>query len=413
MVSREDFRCQSRRAIFTALGELVAANERLDPVTVSEKLVEQSLLGVARGSDYLTELADRMVQKPGRPNVRAYARIVRNGAARRRLLDVGRRIIELAEDPEGSSIEELVSGAEREINAVCRPSGSDAPRRVGKVATGLKRRLEKLAAHGQETTGVSSGFQSLDRMTGGFQPTDLVVIAGRPSTGKTALMVNIAERATRNQNDEKAVLFFSLESPAESLALRMMSSVSGIERTRLGTGPRWGDWEQLGKALVDLQERRLFIDDTATTLDTIRTRALRVARSNGLELVFVDALQVVRHCGESGDRGAELEEISWSLKRLARDLRCPVMASSYLHRGPERRGNRRPCLEDLRGSAGIEEAADLVLLVYRDEVYNERSDMPGTIEITMGKNRNGRPLRPHGWEIMAYDESLDRLEDRT
>ena len=275
------------------------------------------------------------------------------------------------------------------------------------------RRLDELARSGG-SAGVPSGFRDLDRMTGGFGRSDLVVIAGRPLMGKTALMVNVAERATRegrSRRDSPAVLYVSLETHAEALVARMMASIAGLERIELSNATP-ARTQALSAALEELKRRPFMIDDRATTADAIRESTLRCAETNGVRMLFVDALQTVRMRPRRHDREAELEEIAWSLKELAWELQCPVIASSYLGRGPERRCDRRPHLADLRDSSAIEEVADLVLLLYRDDVYVEDSSEPGTIEVAMAKNRNR--LRP-GWAShiwLTYRAQIDRVEDR-
>lgn len=261
-----------------------------------------------------------------------------------------------------------------------RPEGE--PRRVGEVATELLRRLDKTAA-------VSTGFDELDRMTGGFQRSDLILVAGRPSMGKTALMLNIAERVTRDQDASQPVLYVSLETPAEVLVGRLLACVTGMERSTLFGSPTVRERESLENGAAELRDRALLIADHAPTVAEIRKSALAASQGGDLRMLFVDALQVVRPQARRTDRGAELEEVAWSLKALARELRCPVVASCYLNRGPERRADRRPYLSDLRGSAALEEAADVVLLLYRDDVYSEGSCRPGMIEISVGKSRGG------------------------
>ena len=290
---------------------------------------------------------------------------------------------------------------------------ADGPRNVGDVAAALMQRLEESARSGK-SVGIPSGFRDLDHMTGGFGRSDFVVIAGRPSMGKTALMLNVAERVTReghSGDDPRAVLFVSLEAHAEALVARMIASLAGLERAELlpATPTRT---QVLNAGLEELKRRPLMIDDRATTVDAIRKSALRCAETNGVGMVFVDALQTVRMQPRRSDRGAELEEIAWSLKEIAWDLQCPVIASSYLSRGPERRSDRRPYLSDLRDSTAIEEVADLVLLLYRDDVYFADSSDPDTMEVAMAKNRNGPRAGRQSRIWLTYRARIDRLEDR-
>ena len=290
---------------------------------------------------------------------------------------------------------------------------ADGPLNVGDVAAAHMRWLDELARSGKPV-GIASGFRDLDRMTGGFGRSDFVVIAGRPSMGKTALMLNVAERATReghSRHDPQAVLFVSLETTAEAQVARMLALIAGLERSELlnATPARTA---VVNAAVGELKRRPLMIDARATTVDAIRKSALRCAETNRLGMLFVDALQTVRSQPRRNDRGAELEEIGRSLKELAWELQCPVIASSYLGRGPERRRNRRPHLSDLRDSSAIEEVADLVLLLYRDDVYVEDSIDPDTMEVAMAKNRNGLHSG-HGRRVcLTYRAHADRVEDR-
>lgn len=280
-----------------------------------------------------------------------------------------------------------------------RPEGE--PRRVGEVAAERLRRLDKAA--------VSTGFDELDRMTGGFQRSDLILVAGRPSMGKTALMLNIAEKVTRDQDASQPVLYVSLETPAEVLVGRLLASVTGMGRRIWTASTTAGERQSLEKGVAALEGRALLIADHAPTVVEIRKGALAASQAGHLRMLFVDALQVVRPQVKRTDRDAELEEVAWSLKALARELRCPVIASCYLNRGPERRADRRPYLSDLRGSAALEEAADLVLLLYRDDVYFEDSTLPETIEVAIAKNRNG-PYTGMGSVWLTYREDIDRVE---
>ena len=276
------------------------------------------------------------------------------------------------------------------------------PRRVGEVAAERLRRLGK-------ATAVSTGFDELDRMAGGFHRSDLILVAGRPSMGKTALMLNIAERVTRDQDASQPVLYVSLETPAEVLVGRLLAAITGMGRRTLYGSPTARERESLEKGGAELNGRALLIDDRAATAAEIRESALAASQAGDLRLLFVDALQVVRPHAKRTDRGAELEEVAWSLKALARELRCPVVASCYLNRGPERRADRRPCLSDLRGSAALEDAADQVLLLYRNDVYCEESILPETTEVATAKNRNG-PCTGMESVWLTYREDIDRVE---
>ena len=385
-----DFYRPAHRIVFEVMAQLANVNQPLDPVTMSQALSGRALLDKVGGNGYLAELVDGT---PGASNVGAYADIVKEQATLRRLISVANEISEAAFLPEGRSSAEVLDEAEQKVFEI----GEDriretSPRRIGQLADHVADKLEALAATGNTITGVASGFIDLDRYTAGFQDSDLVIIAARPSMGKTALMVNIAEHAVSGTDDDGAVLVFSLEQPADQLVMRLLSSVGRIDQTRMRTGHLHSDdWDRFGSARAQIKDKPLYIDDTpALTPNDLRTRARRVAReAGGLKMVMVDYMQLMRPSGKHENRTNEIAEISRSLKAIAKEMNCPLVACSQLNRSLESRTDKRPHMSDLRESGAIEQDADVILFIYRDEVYNPDSADKGMAEIIISKQRNG------------------------
>lgn len=273
---------------------------------------------------------------------------------------------------------------------------------------GALERIEELFQSGGDITGLTTGFIDLDRMTSGLQDSDLVIVAGRPSMGKTSFAMNLVENAA--SHTEKPILVFSMEMPAEQLVIRMMSSLGKIDQTRVRTGKlEQDDWPKLSAAMTKLKEARIFIDDTpALTPTEVRSRARRVAREHGsLGMIMVDYLQLMRVAGSNDGRTAEISEISRTLKAIAKEFSCPMVALSQLNRALEQRPNKRPVNSDLRESGAIEQDADVIMFIYRDEVYHEDSLDKGTAEIIIGKQRNG----PIGTCRLAFQGEFTRFEN--
>lgn len=379
---------REHQLIFRAILKLVHDNKPLDVITVSEELQQMALYEEAGGLSYLGELAKNT---PSAANISAYADIVCERAVLRELITVGTQITEAAFDPEGRASLELLDEAEKKVFDIAekrvRGFGPEAIRTI--VARAIDS-VEKRSQDSNPITGVPSGFIDFDKLTTGLQPGELVIIAGRPSMGKTMLGMNFAEHAAIR--GKKSVLVFSLEMPAETLALRMLSSIGRIDQNKLRTG-RLGeeDWTRLTSAVSLLSQAKLYIDETpALNPMELRARARRIARERDqLSLIVVDYLQLMRGYGSVENRTAEISEISRALKSLAKELRVPIVALSQLNRSLEQRPNKRPVMSDLRESGAIEQDADLIIFIYRDEVYHEDSPDKGTAEIIVGKHRNG------------------------
>lgn len=387
-VTPDDFYRKEHRLIFRAIANLCDENQPADVVTVSEWLEKNAELENAGGLAYLGALANNT---PSAANVVAYAAIVRERALMRNLIRVANNVANSAYNPEGRSAGELLDTAEKNIMDISEQGagrrGSFQP--IKTLLTGAVDRIDKLFRSDSPITGVSSGFSDLDAMTSGLQPGDLVIVAGRPSMGKTSFAMNIAETAAVSQ--KLPVAIFSMEMPGEQLAMRMMSSLGRINAHKVRTGKlEDDDWPRLTHAIGLLADAPMFIDDTpAMTPLELRARARRLKREHGLGMIVVDYLQLMQSPEASENRATEISNITRSLKGLAKELNVPVVALSQLNRSLEQRPNKRPVMSDLRESGAIEQDADVIFFIYRDEVYNEDSQDKGTAEIIIGKQRNG------------------------
>jgi len=407
IVRGEDFYLRQHREIFSAIRALQEGGQPVDIVTTSEWLKNQGTLEPAGGLAYLGELANRT---PGTTNVVAYAKIVRERSVLRALLDAAAEISEKAYQPEGLDTEALIDFAERTVFGI-----SDNDRRalsgfqsIQGLLTQAVDRIEELYQSGAGITGVSTGFKDLDNLTSGLQDADLVVIAGRPSMGKTSLAMNLAENAAVGSKLPVAV--FSMEMPGQQLAMRMLSSLGRINAHRVRTGQlTQDDWPRLTSAMGLLDEAPIFVDDTpALTPSELRSRVRRLTREHGkLGLVIVDYLQLMQTGESSENRAVEVANITRALKVIAKEARVPVAVLSQLNRGLEQRPNKRPIMSDLRESGAIEQDADLILFIYRDEDYNEDSPEKGTAEIIVAKQRNG----PTGTVRLTFLGEYTRFEN--
>ncbi len=406
-VSDGDFYRHDHRLIFRAVARLAERNQPFDVVTLSEQLDNEGQLPQVGGLAYLAELARNT---PSVANIKAYAQIVRERATLRQLIGISAAIADSAYNPEGRGANELLDEAERKIFEIAeaRPK-SGGPIGVNDILTKAIDRIDTLFNSSEAITGVSTGFADLDEKTSGLQPADLIIVAGRPSMGKTTFAMNLVENAVLRT--DKAVLVFSLEMPADSIVLRMLSSLGRIDQTKVRSGKLDDDdWPRLTSAVNLLNDRKLFIDDTAgISPSEMRARTRRLVREHGdLALIMVDYLQLMQIGGSSGEnRTAEISEISRSLKGLAKEFNCPVVALSQLNRSLEQRPNKRPVNSDLRESGAIEQDADVIMFVYRDEVYHPETEYKGVAEIIIGKQRNG----PIGTTRLAFIGKYTRFEN--
>ena len=406
VVAAADFYRPAHRAIFRQIALLVDRGEPVDVVTVSDRLLATGELDAAGGHTYLAELAE---QTPTASNVRAYAKAVRERSVLRQLINAAQDIASAGFNPEGRSSEELVDEAERLIMQISE-SGQKAggPQGMEGLLKGAIDRIEELYNTGCDITGLTTGFIDLDRMTSGLQPSDLVIVAGRPSMGKTSFAMNLVENAALAS--DRPLMVFSMEMPAEQLVIRMLSSLGRIDQSRVRTGKlEQDDWPKLASATEKLKGTQVFIDDTpALTPTELRSRVRKLVREQGdLGMIMVDYLQLMRVAGSGEGRTAEISEISRSLKAIAKEFKCPVVALSQLNRSLEQRPNKRPVNSDLRESGAIEQDADVIMFIYRDEVYNEDSPDKGVAEIIIGKQRNG----PIGSCRLSFQGQFTRFEN--
>jgi replicative DNA helicase len=383
-----DFYRRDHQLIFAAIAELAGRSEPCDAVTLSEYLERNNQLDATGGLVYLATLAR---DTPSAANIRAYADIVRERSQLRRLITVGGEIASSAFNSEGRSATELVDDAERLVFEI-----AESGNKAGNGFVPLKDilgatidRLDMLHQSQGKITGVSSGFDDLDEMTAGLQPGDLIIVAGRPSMGKTTFALNIGENAALGSNTPVAV--FSMEMSREQLAFRMISSLGRVNQGHLRTG-NFGDeeWSRINGAISMMKSAPIYIDDTAALTPTeVRARARRLKREHGLGLVIVDYLQLMQVPGQKENRATEISEISRSLKALAKELSVPVIALSQLNRSVEQRTDKKPVMSDLRESGAIEQDADLIMMIYREEVYDPNTTRKGIADVIITKQRNG------------------------
>ncbi|GAJ73866.1 replicative DNA helicase [Vibrio sp. JCM 18904] len=391
-VVSSDFYSRPHRLIFEGVKTILEAGKPLDLITLSEYLERHELLEDVGGFAYLADLAKNT---PSAANINAYADIVAERAIVRGLIGVANEIADAGYDPQGRSSEDLIDMAESKVFAIAesRTSENEGPQNVDNILEKTLERIELLYKTPQDgvTGGVDTGFTDLNKKTAGLQGSDLVIVAARPSMGKTTFAMNLCENAAMQQ--EKPVLIFSLEMPAEQLMMRMLASLSRVDQTKIRTGQLDDeDWARISSTMgILMQKKNMYIDDSSGLTPTeVRSRARRIAREHGgLSMIMVDYLQLMRVPSLTDNRTLEIAEISRSLKALAKELNVPVVALSQLNRSLEQRADKRPVNSDLRESGSIEQDADLIMFIYRDEVYHPDSPYKGTAEIIIGKQRNG------------------------
>lgn len=388
MLIPRDFYRRDHQLIFEAIGGIVESQGPVDAVTVSEALERRGVLTEAGGLAYLATLSR---DTPSAANARAYAEIVRERALLRALVSAGGEIAAAGLNPEGRSAADLVDHAERLVFEIAEKgtSSREGFQAVKKILPQTIDRIDMLHQNPGAFTGVSTGYAELDRMTNGLQKGDLVIIAGRPSMGKTTLAVNIAEHAAISGRVPAAI--FSMEMSSEQVTLRMISSLGRVSQGHLRTGQLSAeDWPRITSATEVLSQAPIFIDESPSLSPTeVRARARRLKREHGLGLIVVDYLQLMQVSGNTENRATEISEISRGLKALAKELELPVIALSQLNRSVEQRTEKKPVMSDLRESGAIEQDADLILLIYREEVYDPNTTRRGIADIIIAKQRNG------------------------
>jgi len=410
IIEFSDFEGQDHQNIFQSMGELVNSNKPLDPLTVSDRLDSKNLLTRAGGKNYLIDLAST---SPSAANLEAYAGMIRQKSISRRLMKINSEISELIINPQGKDASELLDEAETKIFSL----NDEASRtsiniqKLDELIPQSIERMNKIAKSGSSLLGASTGYKDLDSKLQGLQDGDLIIVAARPSMGKTALSMNIVENLILNKDIAGGVLVFSLEMPSESLTIRLLASNAKIDQQKVRSASmNQGDLKKFMESSSKLKDLPLYIDDSSMLSPMeLRARARRIARQepNGLSLIVVDYLQLMQIPGSQENRVNQISEISRSLKMLAKELNVPVIALSQLNRAVEQRPNKRPIMADLRDSGAIEQDADVILFIYRDEVYNEDSEEGNKAEIIIGKQRNG----PIGKVNLTFLKEFTRFED--
>ncbi len=408
IVQETDFYRKDHRLVFRAMHTLVENGDPTDIVTVAEWLENHQLLDEAGGMPTLAGIAENT---PTAAHIETYARIVYKRSTLRQLAEATSDIVDAVFKPRGRGSDEVLDYAEQRIFEIAERQGRGlrqyAP--IKNLLAGALKRIDELFHMKTPITGISTGYDDFDKKTAGLQTSDLIIIAGRPSMGKTAFAVNIAEHAVIKE--KKSVAIFSMEMSSQQLAMRIIGSLSRISQQKIRTGDLDDeDWPRLTSTISLMEDAKLFIDDTpALTPVELRARSRRIARDHGLDLIIVDYLQLMQVSGTVENRVTEISEISRSLKAMAKELDVPVIALSQLNRSLEQRPNKRPIMSDLRESGAIEQDADLILFIYRDEVYNEDTPDKGVAEIIISKQRNG----PIGMIKLTFRGEITRFENHT
>ncbi|HEY7924302.1 MAG TPA: replicative DNA helicase [Vicinamibacteria bacterium] len=403
LLTKEDFYRDAHRRIFDAMAALAERSQPIDLVTLKDELARESALEAVGGAQYLAALVDGV---PRITNVEHWSRIIKEKAVLRNLIHAGNRIVQSCLEGEDEAAA-LLDQAEQSIFSIAEKRIRTGFQSMREIVKESFRTIDQLSQSKDVVTGLATGFVDIDEMTSGLQKGDLVIVAARPAMGKTSFCLNVAQHVALRVGE--TVGLFSLEMSKEQLALRLLCADARIDAHRLRTGKlNEKDWARLAKSYNDLSQSRLFIDDSATISPLeMRAKCRRLKAEHGLALIIVDYLQLVTSAGRSENRQQELSAISRSMKGLAKELACPVIALSQLSRAPEARTDRRPQLSDLRESGAIEQDADIVMFIYREEEYKPTDENRGIAEIIIGKQRNG----PTGSRKLAFIKEFTRFEN--
>ncbi|WMC18802.1 MAG: replicative DNA helicase [Enterobacteriaceae bacterium PSpicST2] len=408
-ININDFYSNQHKIIFEEINFLLNKGKPLDLITLSESLKKKNKLNLIGGFSYLIELSQNI---PNISNIIAYTDIIHERAIIREIIIAANEIADACYNPMGKNYEELIDLAETKIFKISeiRSKRDEGPQSIDKILDDTISNVELFYKNPNNgITGINTGYLDLNEKTGGLQKSDLIIIASRPSMGKTTFAMNLCENAAMTQ--EKPVLIFSLEMSGEQIMIRMLSSLSRIHQTKIRTGQlNDNDWLRISKVIgILLENQNIYIDDSSNlTPNEIRTRARRVYReNNGISLIMIDYLQLIRVPNLSNNRTLEITEISRSLKSLAKELNVPILALSQLNRSLEQRMDKRPVNSDLRESGSIEQDADLILFVYRDEIYNKKSKFKNIAQIIIGKQRNG----PIGSIFLNFNAKLAKFDN--
>ncbi|HET9678691.1 MAG: replicative DNA helicase [Buchnera aphidicola (Tetraneura akinire)] len=405
----EDFFSKAHQIIFHEMKCLFDLKNPIDLITLSESLEQKGELEKAGGFAYLAELSKNT---PSTANIVAYANIVRERAIIREVIKISNEVISSAYQTKGKNSTELLDYAESKIFKITekRSKKESGPKNIEKILDSTLSKIEKLFSNSYDgITGINTGYHDLNKKTSGLQQSDLIIIAARPSMGKTTFAMNLCENISMLY--DKPVLIFSLEMPSDQIMIRMLSSLSRVHQTKIRTGQlNDEDWSRIsGTINILLKKKNIYIDDSSIlTPSEIRSRARKIYRENhGLSVIMIDYLQLIKVPYFSDNRTLEIAEISRMLKSLAKELEVPIIALSQLNRSLEQRSDKRPINSDLRESGSLEQDADLVIFIYRDEIYNKDSDLKGTADIIIGKQRNG----PTGTIRLTFNENWSRFDN--
>lgn len=411
LLKESDFYATRHKYIFRAIEKLAQENSPYDAVLVNDWLVKQNLLDAIGGEEYLMQL---MADSPSSfYNMETYAGKIKEFSTLRSMIKVSTDILQNAYDTKGRAVSEILDLAETNIFSLAEQHNNNkkdaGPKSISSVTADVISKLDELSKLDGNITGLTTGFLELDNKTYGMQAGDLIIVAARPSMGKTTFAMNLVESVLFNSN--LPALVYSMEMPADSIAMRLISSYGKVHQGHLRSGKLDGDeWSKVTGTILQLQEKHLYIDDSSALPPTeVRSRARRIAKMHDGKIgcIMVDYLQLMKVPGMGDNRVGEISEISRSLKALAKEMNCPVIALSQLNRSLENRPNKRPVMSDLRESGAIEQDADLIMFIYRDEVYNKESKEAGTAEIIIGKQRNG----PIGTVRLAFEGQYTRFSN--
>lgn len=406
IITSNDFYKMAHKIIFEAMQEVYGAGETIDPIIVMDKLKRNDKFEDIGGEEIFYEIIEEV---PTAANILTYAKIIKEKSTLRKLGDIGTKIVEMTYDGY-EDVDTILDKAEGLIFKVAESKESKDIVSLKDIVTNEFERLEKLLQNQGVATGISSGFKNFDEMTSGFHPSDLVILAARPSMGKTAFALNLALNAA--MKEQKGVLIFSLEMSSSQLLQRLLAIEAGIGLQKIRNGFLGeDDWGKLGIASAKLANAEINIADVPNVnVLEIRSIARRLKAAGKLDMILIDYLQLIRgNSGKSDNRQQEISDISRSLKGIARELDIPIIALSQLSRAPEQRADRRPMLSDLRESGAIEQDADMVMFLYRDEYYNDESEFKGITEVIIGKQRNG----PVGTVNLRFFNEITKFADYT
>lgn len=406
ILETNDFYRQDHKIIYDAIYNLSIKNKPFDIITISEYLLSKNKLKKIGGFEYLVQL---IRNTPGTANIKTYANIINEYSTLRKLIKAGSNIIESALNSKGKKILEIIDYSEKQIFDISKNKNKKSKTKtISEILKKTLHQVRTLSESSNNISGISSGFEKFDKLTSGLQKSDLIIIAGRPSMGKTTFAMNIAEHNIMTTN--KPILIFSLEMPSEQIGMRILSSLTKIELQKIRTGNlNENEWKQVMLKIPIINTKKLFIDDSESLspLD-VRTKARKITKEHGqLGIIIIDYLQLMKIHGINENRTFEISEISRSLKSLAKELDVPLIALSQLNRCLEQRNDKRPIMSDLRESGAIEQDADLIIFIYRDELYNKDSKKKGIAEIIIGKQRNG----PLGSENLLFKGEYSKFEN--